>query len=101
MGERLVEVDAPPCVDVAVRRSAGGALTVHVANFVGLPRWDNAPIVDYVPPVGPITLRIKASGVKTVLWQPEGVELAWKQAGDRVEVTIPRVEVHGVVEVRR
>ena len=96
----IVKVQGPPCVDVAVRRSAAGALTIHLANMVALPRADHAPVIDYLPAVGPITLRISTAKPSRVLWHPGGTELDWQSSAEGgIEVTISSLAIHGVVEI--
>ena len=69
----MVKVDAPPCVDIALRRTRAGKLSVHLLNLANAQRAERFLSTDYIPTVGPIeiTLRI-AERPKRVRWSPGG-----------------------------
>jgi len=95
-----VTIDAPPTVDIALRRTADGRLALHGFNRSGFPVPDRYNFIDYVPPVGPIKVSIKVEArPKSVLWMPEGRPLTWDWKDGRLRTTIPSLEVHGILFV--
>jgi hypothetical protein len=95
-----VIVEAPPTVDIALRRTADGRLTVHALNRTGFPVPDRYNFTDFVPPVGPLEVRLKvAVRPKSVRWLPEGGELKWSWKDGVLKTTVPSVHIHGIVVV--
>ncbi len=94
----IVTVDGPPCIDVSVRRTSDGQLTVHLLNTTNAQRGDRVTVVDFIPAVGPITMRIRTNGKpKRVEWSPEDAPASWTWRDGAVEVILPSLHVHGVV----
>lgn len=93
-----VAVDGPPCIDVALRRTADGKLSVHLLNLAGVQRAGAFLHTDFVPSVGPLKVTIAApERPKRVRWVPDGGRLKWAWADGKVTVTVPSLHVHGVV----
>lgn len=96
--EPAVRLEAPPCVDVALRRTRDGKLSVHLLNLAGVQRADRFLHTDFVPSVGPIAVRVntpqKPAGVR---WVPDGGELKWTWENGVLSVTVPSLHVHGVL----
>ena len=63
----LVEVTGSSDVDVSVNR-IGGRLAVNLVNTAGPHADANTPIIDSIPPVGPLTL-IDPNGAETLAGQ--------------------------------
>lgn len=95
-----VRIDAPPTVDIALRRTNDGRLTLHVLNRTGFPVPDRYNFIDHVPTVGPLTVSLKIgprpNGVR---WLPEGRRLDWEWDNGRLRTTIPSLAVHGILLV--
>ncbi|RJP27218.1 MAG: hypothetical protein C4527_13675 [Candidatus Omnitrophota bacterium] len=95
-----IQIDGPPCVDVALRKTKDGKLSVHLLNRMNAPVSDRYGIIDYVPPVGPITLRIdlkdKPEKVYTV---PRNRRLRESWENGVLTVTLPRMQVYSVLVV--
>jgi hypothetical protein len=70
----LVRVDAPPPVEVVLRRK-NGDLMVHLLNTTGMQVAGDFATVDYVPPVGPVRLTLGAEKPRAMTMEPEGLEL--------------------------
>ena len=87
----LVEVDAPPTVELALRRR-DGRLLVHLLNTSNMQVAGDYAAVDFIPAVGPVTLRFR-SGVRSARLLPGDVPLSVK--GDAV--SFERLEIHAVV----
>lgn len=98
--EPAVTVDAPPCVDVALRRTAAGQLCLHLLNLANAQRADRFHATEFVPPIGPIGVTLAvAEEPGNVTWEPAGTELEWTHDGTTLRTTIPRLHVHGVLVV--
>lgn len=94
----LVQVSAPPTVEVVLRKK-NGRLLVHLLNSTGMQVAGDFSTVDFVPPVGPVRLDFGRRKPGEVRLEPGGrvLEPRLEQGGWRVE--IPRIEVHSVVSV--
>ncbi len=96
----MVEIEAPSHgVEVSVRRK-GERLLVHLTNMTVMQAGPEFPVVDYVPPIGPlnVTVRLPARPSK-VTWEPgaNAVESTWQDGVLRA--SIPRLEIHGVIAI--
>jgi len=95
----LVELDAPPCIDVALR-SKNGKTLIHLSNTAGMQTDPNRIVIDYVPPAGPITLFVKAQRrPRRVALAPADQPIKKKWADGLLTVTIPKLEIHNVLVV--
>lgn len=93
----LVELTAPPTVEMAIRQK-GGRLLVHLVNTSNMQVAAEYTAVDFVPPVGPVGLKV-AGPVRQAWWRPDGTVLPVRVAGRTSQVEVPRLGVHGVVEL--
>jgi hypothetical protein len=95
--EPLVELDAPPCIDMALRHSKGKHL-IHLTNTSGMQIAKNYTIIDHIPAVGPVTLKIhadiKPSSV-TLIPADCTIDVAEDKGG--IHITIPSLHIHNVV----
>lgn len=85
----LVEVEGPPTIEVALRRK-DGRLLVHLLNCTGMQVAGEWAAVDFVPAVGPVTLRFRGAQPARVELLPEGQRL-------RAPFVVERLGVHAVV----
>lgn len=93
----LFRTDAPQCVEVVLRKKSG-SLLVHFVN--ANPGRDISLVgtedlwVDDIPPLGPITGRIKCDKPNKVTWEPGGepAQAEWKDG--TLTFTLPRLEIH-------
>ncbi len=93
-------VDAPPCVDVALRRTADGRLSLHLLNLSAAQRGKDFLNTDYIPCVGPIHARLRVpQRPKRVLFEPEGRSLQWSWQANELSVTVPSLHIHGAVVI--
>jgi hypothetical protein len=95
----LFAIDAWSFVEVALRER-GDDLLVHLVN--GNPGRDlshagsNDLWVDDIPPVGPITCRVRSGcEPKTVMWEPDHIPLEFTFREGVVSLSVPRLEIHG------
>ena len=97
----LVQVEAPPSVEVVLRRKHG-SLMVHLLNSAGMQVAGDYATTDFVPEVGPVTLGLG--------WAPSKVQLA--PGGQDLtpvhnqlkgkgfwEIRVPKLHIHSVVMV--
>ena len=97
-----VKVDAPACVDIALRRTADGRDCLHLLNLSSAQRAEDFIATDHIPPVGPIAVRLKLDyRPKGVQWVPDGGKLTWQWRDGRLSVTIPHLHIHGVLVADR
>jgi len=109
--EPAVSVDAPPCVDVALRHAADGRLCVHLLNTAGLP-LDNRTATDFIPELRDVrvTVRTDAKSARVVPSAqvldvrpatredaPSYATSAQRDLRGYVTVTVPRLPIHEVV----
>jgi hypothetical protein len=95
-----VRVEGPGPIDVALRHTADGRLSVHLLNTSGLPIPDRYGFTDFIPAIENIRVTVKAPArPSSVTWVPEGGKLSWTWSGGLLKVTVPRLEIHGVVVV--
>jgi hypothetical protein len=103
-GRLEIEVQAPPSVDVVLRRQ-GARKIVHLLNrSTGIPTGPSSGVVDEVPPVGPVTLRMKLAHEPTqVSLAFEKAALTWKYTAGRtggiLKVEVPAVHLHAAILV--
>lgn len=103
--EREIEVSAPTVIDVIFRKKDGMRL-IHLLNrSTGSATTPDRKMIDEIPPVGPIELRIRCKQVPAaVILLPENEDLAmhWEadEQGGVAVVTVPSVRIHAAVAVR-
>ncbi|MCD9023764.1 alpha-amylase family protein [Cohnella silvisoli] len=97
----IVTTDAPYCVDISIRRSSQGELCVHLMNLVNIPVSNRRAFVEYVPPIGPICVRILTDiRPANVMWEPDRTELKWEWEEGAVNVIVPSLSIHGVIVLK-
>ena len=99
----LLRTDATGCVEVSLRRR-GDTLLVHLVN--GNPGRDISHVgsedwwVDDIPALGPLRLALRCRRApRRVTWEPDGAVLPFTCAEGRVQVTVPRLEIHGCLAI--
>jgi hypothetical protein len=98
--EPAVRVEGPYSLDVALRTTRDGKLSVHLLNTANMPLPDRYSFTDFIPPLENIRLTIKtATRPKSVAWVPDGGQLDWSWSDGRLSVTVPKLKIHGVVVI--
>jgi len=95
-----ISVKGPVCVDVVLRRK-GGKTIIHLINRAsGIPNQPNNGAIDEIPPVGPVTIRVKLpkKPAKVSLAFERG-KLVTKYNHGTLTVTVDRVAIHAAVVV--
>ncbi|UCG15323.1 MAG: hypothetical protein JSV19_08485 [Phycisphaerales bacterium] len=95
----IVDVDGPPTVDVALRRTRDGRLALHLVNLNNQP-LGNRQVVDLIPAAGPIQVRWRLPAKPgRVQWLPSGERVTWSWSDGVLLVTVPRLAIHGAIVV--
>ena len=95
----LVEIDGPPCIDVTVRKK-DGKLLVHLLNTAGMQVASAYTIVDFIPAVGPLTVRVRLDAApSSVSLVPAGVEAAHTWADGVLTAALPSLHIHNVIVI--
>ena len=95
-----VKVEGPNCLDVSLRTTRDGKLSVHLLNTAGMPLPDRYGFTDFIPPLEDIRLTIKTQArPKSVTWVPDGGRLNWSWSDGLLEVTVPKLKIHGIVVI--
>jgi hypothetical protein len=96
---RLLEVEAPPSVEVVLRRR-GADLFVHLINFHAEKRQAGVPSVEWLPRVErvPVALRCERAPA-TVRAIPGGAELVWDFAGGVLRFALADLVLHAGAHV--
>jgi hypothetical protein len=95
-----IEVDAPTAIDVTLRRR-GKTRIVHLINRTsGIANRPNNGAIDEIPPLGPVTLRMKlAAKPQRVRFELEKQKIQSRFSRGVLTVTIPQVHIHAAVAV--
>ena len=93
----MVEVKGSPDVDVVVNR-LGGKLAVNLVNTAG--PHQREPILDSIPPVGPLEMTIRQTARPTkVTLEPAGKPLPFTHQDGEIHLIVPRVDIHEIIIV--
>jgi hypothetical protein len=95
----LVEVKGSPDVDVAVNR-LGGKLAVNLVNTTGPHANTQDPIIDTIPPIGPLNITIRVENKPSrITLEPGSRPLPFDHRDGQVRLTLPRLDIHEVILV--
>ncbi len=97
----VVTVDAPAHMELAVRRTHDGLLSVHFLNLARVQRGDTEfPPMNPYPAAGPFTVRLRSpEKPSAVQWEPEAQAIEWSWRDGILTAVIPGLHIHGVVLV--
>jgi hypothetical protein len=95
-----VLMDGPAYVDIALRTTKDGRLSLHLLNRSNLPLPDRYNFTDFIPAVGPFNIKIRtAKQPRKTMLLPEGLSLKWEWKNGLLSATIPRVHIHSILVV--
>lgn len=95
-----INVQAPVCVDVVLRRKGNKSLVHLINRSSGIPNLPNNGVIDDIPPTGPVTITMKLpEPPKKVSLAFEKTPLQWKYADGRLTVEVAAVHIHAAVVV--
>jgi hypothetical protein len=103
-GKMEIEVAAPTCVDVVLRRKDAKRIVHLINRSSGLPNLPNSGVIDEIPPVGPITITMNLHHKpKNVSLAFEKAALTWDDAegpdARRLKIDVVAVHIHAAVVV--
>lgn len=94
-------VEAPPRLELIARRKDGALVINLIHRGAGEALSPNRVIVEELPPVTDIVLRIRRDAPPaSVIVAPDGAPARWSYAEGMLTVEMPRVEIHSAVVVR-
>ncbi|MCF7837460.1 MAG: alpha-L-fucosidase [Candidatus Marinimicrobia bacterium] len=95
-----IRVQAPVCVDVALRRR-GATMFIHLVNRAsGIPNVPNAGAIAEMPPVGPVTASIRMAGLPGgVSARLEPGEVEWTFTEGRLHIRLDKVRLHAAIVI--
>jgi len=98
--EPAVLVDGPSAIDIALRKTKDGRLSLHLLNRSSMPLPDRYNFTDFIPALGPVQVKMKiAAKPQKVALVPEETPVTWEWKDGRLTATIPRVHIHGVLVI--
>ncbi|HCE46895.1 MAG TPA: hypothetical protein DET40_25385 [Lentisphaeria bacterium] len=101
IGSLPIQVDAPVCVDVAMRTKEEKTIIHLINRLSGIPNQPNNGAIDEIPMAGPITMTIsRPSKPKTVTAPLEKGEIKWSYAKGKLTVKLSRVHIHEAVVIK-
>ena len=90
-------IDGPPAIEAA-RRKKGGKMLLHLSNASGMQLASDYGAIDYVPPAGPLRIRIRMPRRPgRVTFEPGGQPLAGAWSDGVWTGTLDRLEIHGIL----
>ncbi len=96
-----VQVDGPGLVEVALRRTADGALAVHLMNTSSVQRGERVLAPPVIDPISPLTIRVRTEKrPKQVSWMPDNSRVKWSWKNGWLTAAIPPLDIHGALMVR-
>jgi len=95
----MVHLSGPPCVDLVLRRK-DNKLMVHLINTVGKYWAPNNNVPDYIPPVGPLEVKVQLRKQPSkVSLLPADVKISSKWNKGELRMKVPKLEIHNVIVI--
>ena len=95
----MVELSAPPTVELALCRK-DGRLLVHLANMSGMALAEDHAVVDFIPPAGPIEVAIKLPKRPVrVTWEPGARPAETKWNAGTLTAKLDRLDIHTILSI--
>ncbi|MHB8861802.1 MAG: hypothetical protein ACYC6N_05320 [Pirellulaceae bacterium] len=97
----VITVDAAAHVELALRRTRDGLLSVHFLNLARVQRGETEfPSMDPYPAAGPFTVCLRTPQQPTaVRWEPESKAIEWSWRDGILTAVVPGLHIHGVLLV--
>ncbi|MCP5526284.1 MAG: hypothetical protein H7A47_05695 [Verrucomicrobiales bacterium] len=93
----MVEITGSPGVDVSLARH-NGRLLVNLVNTSGPHQTE--PIIESIPPVGPLEVRVRGVGRPSrITLEPGGKALPFAIEGDHVRLQVPEFAIHRTIVI--
>jgi hypothetical protein len=95
----IVELNAPPCVDVSIRRQ-DDKLLIHLANTAGMQVPASYAVIDFIPSLGQMELIVRLERKpKKVYVVPEDFDVKTHWSDGKFSVLLPKLDIHSVVVI--
>ena len=98
--EPAVLADGPATIDIALRTTKDGKLSLHLLNRSNVPLPDRYNFTDFIPAAGPVQLKMKlAAKPGKVTLVSEETPVKWKWKAGWLTATIAQVPIHSVLVI--
>ncbi len=95
-----VMVEGAATVDIALRKTATGKLCLHLLNRTNAPLPDRFNFTDFIPEVGPISIRIRAEKQpKSLTVVPNDRLVRWYWKDGWIQAELAKIGVHSVLVI--
>ena len=92
-----VEVDAPHTVEIALRRREG-RIALHLINTTAMQVASNYAAIDFVPPVGPLHIRLRTPRPPANLrHEPAGTPLTGRWQNGVFDLPLARLDLYDII----
>jgi len=115
-GDAPFVIDAPPTVEANLTRK-GDDLLLHLLNYQAVRATraslrDSATIaaqrrwrrsyepIEEICPLHDIPVKVKTEA-RSLIWEPEGIELTYEEENGYLSTVIPKLEIHGILRAKK
>jgi len=96
-----IRVQAPVCVDVALRRREACTFVHLVNRGSGIPNLPNNGVIDEIVPVGPITITLRTTNCPVeVCCELEDGQVDWSWENNTLTARLSAVHIHAAVRIQ-
>ena len=95
----IVKLDAPPCVEVSIRKNDSKIL-IHLSNMAGMQVSNQYAVIDFIPSVGPLELSLQLDKEpKNVSLMPAESDISSHWSNGSLQVNIQKLDIHNVIVI--
>jgi len=95
----MVELDAPNCIDVAIRKK-DGKLLIHLSNTSGMQISPRYAIIDYIPPVLGIKMSVRLDAKpRSAEWAYGGNSKDMRYENGKLTLVLDKLEIHDALVI--
>ncbi|MCD6564257.1 MAG: alpha-L-fucosidase [Thermoproteales archaeon] len=96
-----VKVNAPPYLDVVLRKK-DNKLLIHLINLSRKQTSPNYSLIDHIPPIGPINIKVKMSKTpRNIYIVPSNEELNYTSENNELKLNISKIKIHSIVVIEK
>jgi hypothetical protein len=92
----VAEVTGSPFIHVAVNKLKNRTI-VHLINTSGPHGNKNIYSYDFIPPAGPLTVKLRIDKPKKITLQPENKILNYRYIDGQAVIQLPRLQIHDMI----
>jgi hypothetical protein len=93
------EVTSTKLCEVGIAEKDGKKI-INLLNLAGSHSDGKYHSVDEIPPLYGVGVVIRGEKPEKLIWQPEGKELEFEYKDGETRTVVPKLEIHGMIEVR-